>query len=96
MNFQFLAEALSEFDNAANWYDQQRPGLGAEFVQAVDSAIQRLIVHPETWSTIDDRFRRCPVENFPYDVVFVIRDEVILIFAIAHHRRKPDYWSDRK
>lgn len=96
MNFQFLAEALSEFDNAANWYDQQRLGLGAEFVQAVDSAIQRLILHPETWPTIDDRFRHCPVENFPYDVVFVIRDEVILIFAIAHYHRKPDYWSDRK
>lgn len=96
MNFKFLAEALSEFDDAAGWYDQQRPGLGAEFVDAVESAIRRLTGKPETWPMIDSQFRRCPVENFPYDVVFACRNEAILIFAIAHHHRKPDYWSGRK
>ena len=96
MSFRFLAEALSEFDNAANWYDQQRSGLGAEFVQAVDSAIQRLVVEPETWPMLDDQFRRCPVDNFPYDIVFVPQNKDVLIFAIAHHHQKPDFWRGRK
>ncbi len=96
MSYQFLAEALAEFDNAAAWYERQRPGLGSEFVQAVDSAIGRLVAHPESWPTIDTRFRRCPVAVFPYDVVFGVRNEGVLIFAIAHHHRKPDYWLSRE
>jgi len=96
MSYQFLAEALEEFDKAAAWYEQLRPGLGAEFVQAVDSAIGRLIAHPESWPIVDARFRRCPVSVFPYDVVFGVRDGGVLIFAVAHHHRKPDYWLSRK
>ena len=32
-------EASAELEDAAVWYDGQRPGLGVEFVEAVDAAL---------------------------------------------------------
>jgi toxin ParE2 len=92
MNYRFLAAAFAEVDNAAAWYEAQQSGLGAEFMQAVDAAIGQLLVAPESWPAIDADFRRCRVNRFPFDVVFNIQDDEALIFAVAHHHRKPDYW----
>lgn len=38
--------AAEEFDAAADWYHEQRPGLGAEFVEAVNAAMDRLAENP--------------------------------------------------
>jgi hypothetical protein len=35
----------------------------------------------------------CPV--FPYFIAYIIRRETIVIVAVAHSHRKPDYWVDR-
>ena len=61
-------------------------------MQAVDAAIGQLLVDPESWPAIDANFRRCRVSRFPFDIVFNIQDDEVLIFAVAHHHRKPDYW----
>ncbi len=74
----------------------QRTGLGAELVQAVDAAIERLVVDPKSWPAIDAKFYRCRVQGFPFDIVFSIRDSEVLIVAVAHHHRKPDYWQLRE
>ena len=39
-------EASAELEDAAVWYDSQRPGLGLEFVQAVDAALDRIAQWP--------------------------------------------------
>jgi hypothetical protein len=40
-------EAAAELEDAVVWYDTQRPGLGLEFVQAVDVALERIARWPE-------------------------------------------------
>ena len=92
MNYRLLDAAFAEVSNAAAWYEAQRKGLGAEFVQAVDEAIGQVLVDPESWPAIDAEFRRCRVHRFPFDVVFNIQKNEVLIFAVAHHHRKPNYW----
>lgn len=44
----FSAEASSEFDDAAAWYDEQRPGLGHAFIDAVEATIARLADWPRS------------------------------------------------
>jgi len=43
------------------------------------------------------RFRtervNCPV--FPYFLAYIVRGETIVIIAVAHSHRKPEYWVDR-
>ncbi|MDD9945797.1 MAG: hypothetical protein OXU20_32435 [Myxococcales bacterium] len=39
--------------------------------------------------------RRAKLERFPYYLFFTVRDEEIVILAVAHKRRRPGYLSER-
>ena len=95
MNYRFPTESRDELDAAAEHYDRQRRGLGFEFLQAVESTIQTLLPDPSSWPVVARKFRRCRVWRFPYDVIFRFHDETAVIFAVAHHHRRPSYWRRR-
>jgi hypothetical protein len=42
-----------------------------------------------------DVFRRYLLHKFPFSVVYLERPDFIEVIAVAHHRRKPGYWSKR-
>jgi len=35
------------------------------------------------------------MNRFPFSVVFVDTSDSVVVLALAHHRKKPDYWSGR-
>lgn len=79
------------------WYEDQRPGLGVEFLGAVGAALVRVGATPEefaTWSN-NRRFRRALVSRFPYALFFQIVDDEAVVVAVAHTSRRPGYWIDR-
>jgi plasmid stabilization system protein ParE len=39
--------------------------------------------------------RRTSASRFPYSLWYVVDEGGVTILAVAHHRRKPDYWLDR-
>lgn len=57
MTFRFLSVALEEFTEAARYYDDQIPGLGAEFIHEVDCAIDLILGFPKAWGRLSDEFR---------------------------------------
>lgn len=64
------AEAPAELE-AALWYDEQRDGLGVQFLAAVDRTIQHAVAWPRSGVTVeglsaDLLVRRVPVSAFPY------------------------------
>jgi len=93
--FGFLEPAQIEFEKAINFYNQRRPNLGDEFAAEVLNTINRILNHPEAWTKLSKRTRRCQTNRFPYGVIYQIRGDRILIVAVAHLRRKPMYWRDR-
>jgi plasmid stabilization system protein ParE len=94
-SFQFHPEAELEFVEAAEWYEERKPGLGAEFVASVRVKIDGVRDVPERWPTVRG-VRRAFVGRFPYAVVYrETADATIEIVAVAHFSRKPRYWSAR-
>lgn len=79
------------------WYEEQRPGLGSEFLGAVHLALSRIGVSPEQFAPWPDhpRFRRALTGRFPYAIFFHIVGEEAVIVAVAHTSRRPGYWLDR-
>ena len=49
-DFRVEAIAQTEFEEAALWYENQRPGLGLEFVAEIDRVLMR-ISHQEAFVT---------------------------------------------
>lgn len=92
---QFHPKARAEFENSALFYDGKFPGLGLEFAAEVKTAVAFAYSHPEAGAPVAEDFRRVIVRRFPYWVVYRSQGARIYIIAVAHQRRKPNYWNDR-
>jgi hypothetical protein len=68
--FGFLEPARIEFEEAINFYNQQRPNLGDDFAAEVLNTINRTLTHPEAWTKLSRRTRRCQTNRFPYGVIY--------------------------
>lgn len=93
-------DAREELRNAANWYDDEQPGLGHDFYDAIDDALQHMLDWPFSapvfpgWQDAP-QVRSMRVRVFPYRVLYYVTDTSIVILAYAHHRRKPGHWQHR-
>lgn len=90
-------EASNEFAEAVRWYEEQRQGLGAEFYESVVETTARIQDNPACGPPVskDERTRRLLVSRFPYQVVYRLREDEIVIVAVAHVKRRPKYWRGR-
>ena len=95
MKISFLDAAQIELDDAIDYYEEQRSGLGFEFAEEVEQALERVNHYPEAWSPLSSRVRRCLVNRFPYSVIYENRGDVLIIVAIQNHHREPDSWRSR-
>jgi toxin ParE2 len=84
-----------ELDHAIRWYESLAPGLGDAFLIEVLAATDRIVRYPEAWQSLDEGVRRCRLSRFPYGLIYTIENGDILVLAVAHLHRKPDYWRDR-
>jgi toxin ParE2 len=96
MKIAFLPPAQAELDEAFSWYEEQAVGLGYEFLDELDQTLRLIATFPEFHPLVDKKLRRCLVNRFPYSVLYGFTDNTITVVAIAHLRRKPSYWTDRK
>ena len=95
MNARFIFDARAEFLAELAFYHRAEPGLGRRFAFAVHAAISRAVRYPSSGYEIDHGIRRVLVAGFPHAVVYATRDRELIVFAIAHTRREPNYWRKR-
>ncbi len=91
----FLRPAELEMLDAAQYYEQQATGLGRDFLDKIDSAVQDIRENPERWPIVQKHIRRRLIHRFPYALLYRIDGEVIVIQATMHLHRRPDYWVGR-
>jgi plasmid stabilization system protein ParE len=92
-----LSAARNELAEAVDWYESRSPGLGIEFVGAVDVALHAIGEQPErfpVWGA-NRRYRFLVLDRFPYLVFFHLREQGAEVVAIAHAKRRPGYWVGR-
>lgn len=96
----FEDEADAEYREAGRWYESRRTDLGIEFFDAVDAALRQIVEFPRAGAPVprvprDLPVRRLAVKRFPYHVVYLDTPGALRVLAIAHDRRKPEYWKSR-
>lgn len=91
----WLRDAENDVAEIANWYDEQRTGLAAEFLDAVEQVVTRVARWPAYGLLVGARTRRVLVPSFPYLVLFVSHEEHVEVTAVCHFARHPRRWSDR-
>jgi plasmid stabilization system protein ParE len=95
MKIKFLIPAQWEINDAVLWYNDQKVGLGMEFLDQLDAAVRRIVAFPESHTAIEGGLRRCVFSRFPYCLIYGIEKATIIVVAVAHLHREPRYWTER-
>jgi plasmid stabilization system protein ParE len=96
MNVVHLQAAQRELDEAFEWYEAQRSGLGNAFIDEINATVRRIRRNPEAYARVERDIRRALVKRFPYGVMYGYDPaaKLIVVVAIAHLHRKPGYWAN--
>ena len=95
MKINILDEASAELDDTFQYYEYEQENLGYRFISKFTDALELIKFYPNGWHPLSKRVRRCLVKGFPYGIIYQVREEEIIIVAVANLHRKPNYWVER-
>jgi plasmid stabilization system protein ParE len=88
-------QALAEAEEAALWYERQRPGLGIQFILELNVAIERAVQFPRAYERLYREARRVLLRRLPYAVYFVDENDGVETITVLHQRRASWIWESR-
>lgn len=88
-------EARRELVEAAAFYEERSAGLGTAFLDRIELHGNRVRRHPRAGAPVGRACRRILVAGFPYSLIYRLTGDEAEILAVAHHKRRPRYWSGR-
>lgn len=88
--------AEADTEQAYSWYEEQRLGLGEEFLSELENIYSKLENLPMAYGKLSRIYRRDSLNSFPYIVIFEIRKQDVIIYAVFHTSRKPRLRFNRK
>lgn len=97
MNLRIHRLAVAEIDREVDYYESRQPGLGTELEDEVDAALTLIVRFPKAapqWRDRADR-RVAVLDRFPFTIPYQITAKDIVVLALAHTSRRPDYWARR-
>jgi plasmid stabilization system protein ParE len=88
--------AAADVEDAWQWYEARRDGLGDEFLEAVRETLESIPAHPESAPVVHRDIRRHLLRRFPYGIFYrLIRGELVVV-ACFHAKRDPRVWRSRR
>jgi len=82
-------EAWLEIQDAFDWYEEQKDGLGDEFLEELDNCYNSLTENPEGFPYINYLYRRIKTDRFPYIIMYEVDNNDIIISRVRHIKQKP-------
>jgi len=94
-HLRFHPEADLEMMEAAVIYETLQPDLGKRFLSEVRNALNHIQINPQLYPVIYLDVRKCITKTFPFKILFRRIGDQIVVMAVMHQRRHPDYWKRR-
>ena len=89
MRLRYTSRARNDLDIAFEWYEEQRRGLGFDFLDCVEAAIEIIQQMPKLYARHHEHFRRTLVRRFPFSIFYTIEEKEIVVHAIFDNRQDP-------
>jgi plasmid stabilization system protein ParE len=92
----------TDLATAWTWYENQENGLGDRFLDAIHATVKRASQWPNAGVPVlrdrDDEIieRKLPAHGFPYAIRYRILGDRLLVIAVLHQHRRPDFGNDRQ
>ena len=90
--------AVREVQEARRYYAEVGTGLRDAFESELASVLERAQRLPNSgraWGAADPGRRVYALKRFPYLVISRIHGTELRVLAVAHQRRRPEYWLER-
>jgi len=96
----YIQDALTELREQIKYYNSVKPGLGAVFRKRVKIARDSIVEMPEAWKKYPGWeelpiVRMRSVDRFPFDIIYFLDGDQVIIVAVANEARRPQYWASR-
>lgn len=96
MTYRLHPAAADEHLEHIAFYEAQRAGLGRRYDEAFEAAMRAICESPQRFKLVaEPDIRRTILRGFPYFLLYREKMGIVEVLAIAHHRRRPDYWHRR-
>jgi len=96
MRTEILWEAEAELSEAVGYYQEIEAGLGLRLKEEARAAILWIENNHELPRFRPSGYQRVNLKVFPYYIAYFVWNDCIWILAVAHGRRRPEYWLERK
>ncbi len=90
-----MRPARRELHDTVRYYNAQLPHLGEEFRDETWETVRRIKEFPLAWHLLGGAIRRCQMQRLPYGIVYEPSEVEIVLIAVAHLHREPEYWRSR-
>jgi len=95
IGYRLLLAADEEMNDAAAFDEAAASGLGSDFLDDMQHAIDAVQEMPEIGPAVQDSFRHILLRRFPFSIIYALDSNSIVVVAVAHQRRRPGYWKGR-
>lgn len=84
-------ESLEEMENAFLYYESAQSGLGERFLSELKKRFSEILEHPQFYGFINtsQKMRDVKVNHFPYQVVYEIIENSVVVFAVFNSYQNP-------
>jgi toxin ParE1/3/4 len=100
VKLRFLPGVRDELREAAEYYNRSRQGLGREYTSEIRQKLKQALAAPERFAVkrsqgLREQIRSALIWRFPYEIIFFVENDELIVVAIAHAKRRPGYWKKR-
>jgi plasmid stabilization system protein ParE len=92
------SDALTDIQEATDWYNHQLKGLGARYQEQVKKQINSLSINPNIYKVRYDKVRCMLIKKFPFLVHYTVDESSssVIIYAVLHTSRDPEIWKKKR
>jgi len=95
-NYKLSLEAEDDMLEAFLWHEEQRTGLGEEFLESLDKARQFILLNPVAYRLrYKKKVRAFLVDRFPYLILYVVEKKDVNVISVFNTSRDPKVWKKR-
>jgi toxin ParE1/3/4 len=91
----YVAEAREEFLHEVEYFTTVSPRIGRRFDEAVQRAEALAAEFSDAGLAYKYGTRRVIPRKFKFSIVYLVREDEVVVIAVAPFRRKPGYWRPR-
>lgn len=82
--------ALMDLQDAYDYYNLINENLGEEFLKELQTFLNKIESFPYTYSYVKEPIRQGKIKRFPYDVIYEVKDDKILVYSIFMAKQDPN------